>query len=42
LVVDEREIDQFVDAVTDVVELMHTSTSFWTEALGMARRVMDI
>ncbi len=42
LVVDEREIDQFVDAVTNVVELMHSSASFWTEALGMARRVMDI
>jgi len=42
LVVEEREIDGFVKAVTDVVELMHSSTSFWTEPLGLARRVMNI
>jgi ornithine--oxo-acid transaminase len=42
LVVEEREIDRFADAVRDVVEQMHSSTSFWTEALGLARRVMDI
>jgi len=42
LVVKEREIDGFVKAVTDVVELMHSSTSFWTEPLGLARRVMNI
>jgi ornithine--oxo-acid transaminase len=42
LVVEDREIDRFVDALKHVVELMHSSNSFWTEALGMARRVMDI
>ena len=42
LVVQEREIDGFVNALKDVVELMHSSSSFWTEALGLARRVMDI
>ncbi len=42
LVVEERQIDGFVDAVKNVVELMHSSASFWTEALGLARRVMDI
>jgi ornithine--oxo-acid transaminase len=42
LVVEEREIDRFVNSLKDVVELMHSSSSFWSEALGLARRVMDI
>jgi ornithine--oxo-acid transaminase len=42
LVVEEREIDAFAGAFQNVVELMHSSSAFWTEALGMARRVMDI
>jgi ornithine--oxo-acid transaminase len=42
LVVEEREIDGFVKALKNVVELMHSSSGFWTEALGLARRVMDI
>ena len=42
LVVREQEADDFVRAATEVVESMHSSTTFWTEALGMARRVMDI
>jgi len=28
--------------MTAVVDLMHTSASFWTEALGLARRVANI
>ena len=42
LVIEEREIDAFAGAMRNVVELMHSSSAFWTEALGMARRVMDI
>ena len=42
LVVEEEQIRQFVRAVTSVVDLMHTSTSFWTEALGLARRVVNV
>jgi len=42
LVIDQRHVDQFVDAVREVVDEMHHSTGFWTEALGMARRVMNI
>jgi ornithine--oxo-acid transaminase len=42
LVVREQEADEFVRAATEVVESMHSSNTFWTEALGMARRVMDI
>jgi ornithine--oxo-acid transaminase len=42
LVVEEREIDAFAGALRNVVELMHSSSAFWTEALGMAGRVMGI
>lgn len=41
LVVNESHIDEFVAAIRDVVETMHTSASFWTEALGLAKRVME-
>lgn len=40
LVVEETQIDEFVQAIASVVDLMHNSTSFWTEALGLARRVI--
>jgi ornithine--oxo-acid transaminase len=42
LVIDEAQLDQFVDAMESVVDLMHASTGFWTEALGMARRVINV
>jgi len=31
-----------VQAVRDVVELAHSSASFWSEALGLARRAINI
>ena len=34
--------DAFVAAVGEVVELMHSSRSFWSDALGMARRAATI
>ena len=42
LVVNKEQADEFVRAITAVVDLMHTSASFWTEALGLARRVGNI
>ncbi len=42
LTVSEAEIAQFVGAVQAVVEMMHSSRSFWTDALGMARRAVNI
>jgi ornithine--oxo-acid transaminase len=42
LVVTEAQIDTYVSAVRGAVELMHTSVSFWTEALRLARRAIDI
>jgi ornithine--oxo-acid transaminase len=42
LVVTEEQIDRFVHAIGEVVDLMHSSASFWTEALGLARRAINV
>src|SRR5664279_136721 len=42
LVVTEAQLQEFVEAVRDVVDLMHNSTSLWSEALGLARRAINI
>jgi ornithine--oxo-acid transaminase len=40
LVVTEAQIDCFVDAIHSVVDLVHSSNTFWSEALGLARRAV--
>jgi len=40
LAVDEAQLDQFVSAIEKVVDLMHASRHFWSEALGVAHRVI--
>ena len=40
LVVTEHKSTSF-EAVRNVVELSHNSTTFWSEALGLARRVVN-
>ena len=42
LLVTPAQLDRFAAAITEVVDLMHTSASFWTEALGLARRVVNV
>ncbi len=42
LVAEEEHIESFVEAMSRVVGDMHNSTAFWTEALGLARRTMEI
>jgi ornithine--oxo-acid transaminase len=42
LTVSEQQLDSFVDAIDAVTHLMHTSTGFWTEAIGMARRLVNV
>ncbi len=42
LVVTEEQLDQFVSAIRDVVEFADSSPCFWTEALGLARRAVNI
>lgn len=41
LVVTEQQLDEFVQAIRTVVELAHSSNSFWAEALGLAGRAID-
>ncbi len=38
LVVTDTQLDTFVLAVRDVVELAHSPGAFWSEAMGLARR----
>jgi ornithine--oxo-acid transaminase len=40
LIVTDAQLDELTSAVGTVVELMHTSSSFWSEALGIAQRVI--
>jgi len=42
LVVTDAQIDEFVSAISIVVELAHSSAAFWSEALGLARRAINI
>jgi ornithine--oxo-acid transaminase len=42
LIVTAEQLDEFVQAIRDVVDLAETSPAFWTEALGMARRAVNI
>jgi len=42
LVVSEGQIEEFVAAVREVVDLAHHSVGFWSEALGLARRAMNV
>jgi ornithine--oxo-acid transaminase len=42
LLVSEQQLEQFVTAIREVVELAETSAGFWTEALHMARRAANI
>jgi ornithine--oxo-acid transaminase len=40
-VIEESQVDEFVSALTEVVELTHTSSACWSEALGLARRAIN-
>lgn len=42
LIATEQHLNDFVAALREVVALAETSASFWTEALGMARRAVNI
>jgi ornithine--oxo-acid transaminase len=42
LMVGEEQITQFVSAVKNVVEEVHSSSSFWMDALHLARRAVKI
>jgi len=42
LIVDEQQIDEFVAAVERVFTAVHSSSTFWSDALKLARRTIKI
>jgi ornithine--oxo-acid transaminase len=42
LVVTNEQIEEFVTAIRYVVESAHSSSSFWSEALGLAKRAIRV
>jgi ornithine--oxo-acid transaminase len=42
LVATVGQLDEFVTAIREVVDLAHNSTGFWAEALGLARRAVNV
>lgn len=42
LVVTEGQLEEFVVAIRDTVELIHSSGAFWAEALNLARRAINV
>lgn len=42
LMVETNQIDGFISAIHNVIERAHCSPAFWSEALGMARRVANV
>jgi ornithine--oxo-acid transaminase len=42
LMVTSEQLDEFVEAIRDVIEMAQTSSTFWTEALGIVRRAVNL
>jgi ornithine--oxo-acid transaminase len=42
LIISKTQIDEAVDAIHEVVKLAHSPTVFWSEALGLLRRVVNV
>ncbi|MGH9679161.1 MAG: aspartate aminotransferase family protein [Candidatus Acidiferrales bacterium] len=42
LTVAREQLSEFITSLCDVMEIMHSSSTFWTEALGLARRAINI
>ena len=42
LVVTQAQLDQYVEAITSVVETIHTSNRFWSDAVSLAQRAIRI
>jgi hypothetical protein len=42
LMISESHIDEYVGAARSVVELLHSPGVFWSEALGLARRAVNL
>lgn len=41
LIVSERQIDYFVESISDVMAMMHSSGTFWSDAIKLGRRAVS-
>jgi ornithine--oxo-acid transaminase len=42
LVVTEEQLDAYVAAITTVVDALHSSAAFWSDALELGRRAIRL
>ena len=42
LIVEPEQIEKFVGGIREVVHLAHHSTEFWSEAIGLAKRAVNV
>jgi len=42
LMVSEQQLDEFVSAIKSLVETIHSSSSFWLDALYLAQRAINV
>jgi ornithine--oxo-acid transaminase len=42
LVVSEEQLDTYVDAISSVVDALHSSAAFWSDALDLGRRALRL
>jgi ornithine--oxo-acid transaminase len=42
LVIQTEQVEKFVGGIRDVIYLAHHSTEFWTEAVGLAKRAINV
>jgi ornithine--oxo-acid transaminase len=40
--VSEQQLDEFISAIKSVVETIHSSSSFWLDALYLAQRAINV
>jgi ornithine--oxo-acid transaminase len=42
LVVERQQLDTYIDAITSVVDALHSSVAFWSDALELGRRALRV
>jgi ornithine--oxo-acid transaminase len=42
LVIERQQLDTYIDAITSVVDALHSSVAFWSDALELGRRALRV
>jgi len=42
LIVEREQVEKFIGGIREVVHLAHHSTEFWSEAMGLAKRAVNV